>query len=349
MTTITTPLPLAGTGGAAPAPVHSSERNAILKLGRLALNLLIIVSCLLTVLFTAFHAYAAWALTHPTVAPLTSNPMLAKGLPFSVVTFKSLDERTPMDGWWIPAEDSNRTVVLSHGYGTNREEAWVPMYDLADLLHGLEYNVLMFDYGYASKSYPTAATGGILESQQLLGALQFARQQGSDELIVWGFSMGAGTALQAALQSADVDAMILDSTFLPDEETLFYNIRHYIDIPKYPSLSLIRGFIPLMSGTRLEQIPSDQIQETAYGFPIFLIHGTADDKAPIYLSENIAKAQTNALSELWIVPNAIHEMIYRTHTDEYVQRTTSFLENVHKEVLAKVPSTEPMQSFKAKA
>ncbi|TVY03223.1 alpha/beta hydrolase [Cohnella terricola] len=334
MTSLSTPLPFSGPDAAIPIPVRASKRAKIHRLGRFALNLLIVVVCLLTALFIAFNAFAAYFLSHPSVAALGSNPLLAKNLAYSDVTFASADEQTTVDGWWIPAYDSRRTVVLSHGYGTNREEPWVPMYDLADLLHGLNYNVLMFDYGFASKTRSTPATGGKIESQQLLGALQFARRQGSDELVVWGFSMGAGTALQSALQSKVADAMILDSTFLADDNTLYYNIARFVQLPKYPTLSLIRLFFPLMSGARLEQIPSAEVQATAYDFPILLIHGTADDKAPEYLAENIASVQTNALSQLWVVPGAIHEMIYRTHTEEYVQRATAFLESVHQEVAA---------------
>lgn len=327
MTTLSTPFPL-GSPGAFPVPMESPEHRTVSRLGRLAFHLMLGIVCLIVVIFLVFHAYVAWALSHPNVAPLVSNPMLAKNLSYSEVIFASADNRTMVDGWWIPSEDSRRTVVLSHGYGANREESWVPMYDLADLLHGLSYNVLMFDYGFASKNHYTPATGGRIESQQLLGAIQFARQQGSDELVVWGFSMGAGTALQAALHSEPIDAMILDSTFIPDDNTLYHNIRNQINIPKYPSVSLIRYFFPFMSGTRLENIPSAQIQETAFDFPILLIHGTADDKAPTYLSENVAKAQTNELSELWVVQDAIHEMIFRTHPEEYVARTTGFLDSV---------------------
>lgn len=339
MTTLSTPLPLGGYE-AFPAPSSSTDRHTAGRLGRLALHVLLGIVCLIVVLFLVFHAYVAWALSHPKVTPLASNPMLAKDLAYSEVTFTSADNRTLLDGWWIPASDSRQTVVLSHGYGANREEYWVPMYDLADLLHGLNYNVLMFDYGFASAKHPTPATGGRIESQQLLGAIQFARMQGSDELVVWGFSMGAGTALQAALHSEPIDAMILDSTFLPDDDTLYHNMSNQIDIPKYPSVSLIRWFFPLMSGTKLEQIPSSLIQQTSFDFPIFLIHGTADDKAPPYLSENVASAQTNALSQLWVVPDVIHEMIFRTHPEEYVQRTTDFLGRVHTDVLAKLHATE---------
>jgi pimeloyl-ACP methyl ester carboxylesterase len=83
-----------------------------------------------------------------------------------------------------------------------------------------------------------------------------------------------------------------------------------------------------MSGVSLSDIPSTEAQRTDYPFPILLIHGTADDKSPTSIAENVASSQTNALSQLWVVPGAIHEMIFRTHTEEYVQRASAFLNNV---------------------
>jgi len=345
MTTLSTPLPYSAPETA--LPVLESGRVLPYRLGKIALNLFVVVACLFSALFVSFHALAAYLLSHPPVVSIGSNPMLAKNLTYSEVVFPSADEDMELNGWWIPAsvaasasaavaiassesEASRKTVVLSHGYGTNREEPWVPMYDLAELLHGMAYNVLMFDYGFAGQNPSQPATGGVSESRQLIGAIRYARSMGSDEVVVWGFSMGAGTALQAALQSEKVDAMILDSTFLPDEETVYANIRNYAHLPKYPTVSLIRWFFPLMSGTDLDRVPSAEAQTTDYPFPIFLVHGTADDKAPTSIAENVARAQTNELSRLWVVPDAIHEMIYRTHTDEYVSRATAFLDSVHR-------------------
>lgn len=327
MTTMSTPLPLGGSG-TLPGPVAPAVRRRARRAWRIAFNTSLAFLCFLLAVIVGLHGFAAYRLAHPPVAPLESNPKLAIQLDYTEVTFPSLDNKSLVDGWWIPAADSRKTVVLSHGYGTNREESWVPMYDLASLLHDRNYNVLMFDYGFASKTHFTPATGGQAESEQLLGAIRYARSQHSDEVIVWGFSMGAGTALQAALKSDPVDAMILDSTFLPDDDTLYYNLRRQINVPKDPSVSLIRLFFPLVSGYSLADIPSEQVQNTSYDFPIFLIHGTADDKAPTYLAENIARAQTNELSRLWVVPDAIHEMIFRAHPEEYIARTTAFLDQV---------------------
>ena len=198
-----------------------------------------------------FHGYVAWMLAYPYVEPLSSNPEKAIGLSYEDVVFPSHSGKTTVGGWYIPASsnddhtmraamsstgsDSSRTVIFSHGYGANREEDWVPMYELAELLHDMHYNVLMFDYGYASGPYKAPATGGHEESQQLLAAVDYAHNRGAEEIVVWGFSMGAGTALQTALLTDEIDAMILDSLFIPSPETLFDNLTQFVPLPKFPS------------------------------------------------------------------------------------------------------------------
>lgn len=62
-------------------------------------------------------------LSNPTVAPLYSNPSLAKGLDYEDVTFQAHDGSRTMQGWYIPSKDSTKTIVFSHGYGANREES----------------------------------------------------------------------------------------------------------------------------------------------------------------------------------------------------------------------------------
>ncbi|WP_036711635.1 alpha/beta hydrolase [Paenibacillus pinihumi] len=334
--TILTPVPLEGGFSTASQPVlqphpgirplPATERARSRHIAIAALSAFVAF-----VLFTlvAFHGYVAWMLAYPYVAPLTSNPMEAKNLPYHDVQFSSASGKTTVDGWFIPAENASpKTVVFSHGYGANREETWVPMYELAELVHRLNYNVLMFDYGYASSVHKTPATGGREESQQLLAAVDYAKSQGAKEVIVWGFSMGAGTALQTALLTDEIDAMILDSTFLADADTLYYNVQQIINLPRYPSVSLINSMFPLWTGTSLDQIPADLIKHKAYSMPIYMIHGTADSKAPYETAEMISGAQQNPLSREWIVENGHHELLFRDHPKEYIQRAALFLSQV---------------------
>ncbi|MFD0617516.1 MULTISPECIES: alpha/beta hydrolase [Paenibacillus] len=299
-----------------------------LRLRHVMIALTLSLVTLLVFAFLALHGYIAWVLSNPTVADITSNPYQAKRLHYENITFPALDNSTNLEGWYIPAANSKKTIVFSHGYGANREELWVPMYDLAQFAHRLNYNVVMFDYGFASKTHKLAATGGAIESEQLLGAIQYAKERGSQEIVVWGFSMGAGTALQAALKTDDIDAMILDSTFLLEPDTLYHNISQHMKLPRDVSLPILRSLFPIINGTSLQQIPYEAVKNHNYEMPIFFIHGTNDEKAPYPIAEELAAKQSNLNSEVWISNGALHEMIYRQHPKEYLKRTASFLNAV---------------------
>lgn len=298
------------------------------SLKNILIALLLSLIFFLSFCFIALHGFIAWVLSNPTVAPLYSNPKLAKNLDYEDILFPAADGSRMMQGWYIPAEDSSKTIVFSHGYGANREETWIPMYDLAHFAHNLDFNVVMFDYGFAAQNSKEVATGGKKEAQQLLGAIQFAKQRGSQEIIVWGFSMGAGTALQAALKTDDIDGMILDSTFLLEPDTMYHNIRQHIGLPRHPSLEIIGMVLPVLNGTSLRQIPYQEVKSKDYPFPIQFIHGTRDEKAPYPIAEKLAENQSNPASGVWIVEGSYHELIYREHPKQYLRLVSTFLSRV---------------------
>ncbi|WP_172256612.1 alpha/beta hydrolase [Saccharibacillus deserti] len=305
---------------------HSGRR----RLRNIAVALFLSILFFLIFCFVALHAYIAWVLSNPTVAPLYSTPKQAVGMEYEDITFPAIDGSRTMQGWYIPAEntESKKTIVLSHGYGANREETWIPMYDLAHYAHRLNFNVIMFDYGFASQGSKEVATGGKKETQQLLGAVEYAKQKGAEQVVVWGFSMGGGTALQAALISDDIDAMILDSAFLLQPDTLYHNIRQNIALPRHPSLEILQFLFPILNGTSLHQIPYQKVEQEDYPIPIFFIHGTEDTKAPYEIAEQLAANQTNPNSRSWIVKDSHHELIFREHPREYLRRVSNFLGDI---------------------
>lgn len=306
-------------------PATASRRISI---KHIAVALLLSILFFLIFCFVSLHGYIAWVLSNPTVAPLYSNPKLAQNLDYENITFPAADGSRMMQGWYIPAEDSAKTIVFSHGYGANREESWIPMYELAGFAHRLNFNVLMFDYGFAAQNSKEVATGGKKEAQQLLGAIDYVKQRGAREIVVWGFSMGAGTALQAGLTSSDIDGMILDSTFLLEPDTMYHNIRQQIDLPRHPSLEIIGMLLPVLNGTSLRQIPYTQVKSEDYPFPTLFIHGTEDEKAPYPIAEKLAANQTNPDSGVWIVEGSHHELIFREHPKEYLRKVSLFLSRI---------------------
>ncbi|MFD0961315.1 alpha/beta hydrolase [Paenibacillus chungangensis] len=344
MNTMITPHSLDGSlaGNTRALPTFPTRSNPAATTGTRKRHLLaailasIAAMCLITVLL--FHGFVAWTLAYPFVPPLASNPKEAIGLAYEEIIIPSHSGNTTVSGWYIPASEAghaneaNRTIVFSHGYGANREESWVPMYELTKLVHRLDYNVLLFDYGYASKEYKAPATGGREESAQLLAVVNYAKTRGAQEVVVWGFSMGAGTALQAALASDEIDAMILDSLFLPSPKALFDNLTRYVALPEFPSLPLLESMLHLWTGTSFDALPVDAIMNYQYDIPIFIVHGTNDDKAAQVTAETIAANQKEQLSRSWIVENGYHELLYRKNPKEYIQRAALFLSQVEQKL-----------------
>ncbi|WP_240417920.1 alpha/beta hydrolase [Paenibacillus periandrae] len=305
-----------------------------LQIKRRVKQVLIALLSLLLLLFSllmAFHAYVAWSLARPHIDPLRSNPSLSFGAAYEDITFPSLNDSSVLSGWYIPAASSaniGKTVIFSHGYGGNREEIWVPLYSLAQELHKQNYNVLMFDYGYVQPEI--SATGGIRESQELLGAVKYAKEKGAESVYIWGFSMGAGTALQAALQTKDIDGMILDSTFILEPETMYHNMKQMANLPKFPSLALVHLFFPLINGVSLNQIPYTQVKEAQYQMPILFIHGKQDQRAPYEMVQEIFRNQSaSSNAQLWLTPNDTHELIFKAQKKTYLSVTMGFLKGMN--------------------
>ncbi|WP_405081634.1 alpha/beta hydrolase [Paenibacillus chitinolyticus] len=318
-----------------PAPLEHIPVKSFSRRKKAVLLSLLCFFVLCSSLILGFHGFIAWTLARPTIAPLSSNPAKAVGLPYQNVTFPSSNGSSTLSGWYIPtAQASSRTVIFSHGYGGNREELWVPIYSLAKKLHDSGYNVLMFDYGYVHPGNDRIVTAGIQESKELLGAVNYIKEKGSERVYVWGFSMGAGTALQAALQTKDIDGMILDSTFLLNPDTLYHNMKQYVNIPKFPSLPLVRVFFPLLNGVNMNQIPYQAVTTHEYPMPIYFIHGDEDERAPHEIAEQVYKNQHNVFSNYWVLPTGKHELIYSAKPDEYITRTFGFLKTISRPQLS---------------
>jgi pimeloyl-ACP methyl ester carboxylesterase len=304
--------------------------RSLTRLKKILVILALIIVCAFIAAVIGFYGYVAWILGHPIHDKLQSNPQLSVGLPYEDVSFPSLTGKSTINGWFIPSEAaSNKTIIFSHSYGGNREEPWMPIYKIAAALHNKHFNVLMFDYAYANKANQVAFTGGLKESKDLLGAVHYVKQRGAKDVVVWGFSMGAGTTLQAGLQTKDINAMILDSTFIATPDTMFMNLKRKLDLPEYPSKWLIHYMFPLINGSGFNQIPYQSVLNTAYSIPIFFIHGKEDERSPYSIIEHLADKQTgNALSSIWLKPKAKHELIYDTDPKGYFKKTMDFVDKI---------------------
>jgi fermentation-respiration switch protein FrsA (DUF1100 family) len=300
---------------------------------------LLLVSGLLTFGYAALAYYVATQLVYAPPSPAQHTPG-AFGLSYRDVTFPAREDHVQISGWFIPgvlpngALTAQRTIIVVHGVRTNREDPGAGVLDLSIefVLHG--FAVLAFDMRGMGTSAPAPLSLGYFEQRDVLGAVDFLRtgtppypELGRPRAIGgWGLSMGAATLLLAAAREPAIQAVVSDCAFS----------RALADIER--ELPMMSGLPPAITpGTLLAARalygmdfyavrPVDVVARIAPR-PVFFIHGTADQRTPFAMMDELARAASaapNAHVQSWAVTGARHAQSFHVARDEYVNRVVAF-------------------------
>lgn len=129
--------------------------------------------------------------------------------PLSVedVTFVGGDELT-MVGWFVPPQN-NVTIILLHGYGSNRAD----MLWHAEKLVEAGFGTLLYDARATAESEGELRSLGWQDPADVAGAIAYLNQRqevNPEHIGVVGCSMGAQVALRSAAQMPEIDAIWAD-------------------------------------------------------------------------------------------------------------------------------------------
>jgi pimeloyl-ACP methyl ester carboxylesterase len=114
-----------------------------------------------------------------------------------------------LTAWYTPPKNG-AIILLAHGYGDNRPE-WIHA-----LLAKKGYGVLAWDARAHGESDGEISTISYLEVMDVKAGLDFASSQPDVKHIgAWGGSMGAATMIRAAAEFPQIEALVVDSSFLP--------------------------------------------------------------------------------------------------------------------------------------
>lgn len=222
--------------------------------------------------------------------------------------------------WLLVPEKPVGALVLLHGLRANRED----MLPRAELLWGSGYVVLVSDLQSHGESTGDKITFGHLEAADAESCLQYLHRQYPGLRVGGvGVSLG-GAAFVMAGDRGRPDALVIEAVFPSLEEATDNRIAMRVG-------GLSRALTPLLLlqlkprlGVGADELrPIDSIADVAC--PVLLLSGTAD--------RHTTEAQTRALfaearepKELWLVPGATHDDLYRFDPDGYAAHVIGFLD-----------------------
>jgi len=245
------------------------------------------------------------------------------------VRFPSRETGIEIAAYYVERQLGGPTVIVVHGLGGCKHDHAV--LTPAGMLARTNFNVLIMDardVGESTFEDGRSAIGNA-EYQDVLGAWDWLVETPGvppAQIGLLGNSLGAATTLIAFDQEPQVAAVFVDSPFADLRQI----IREELERNNYPLFLAPSGLIMarLISGDNLTAYDPANAIRSAGDRPVFILHGTADQRIGVHHSEQLAQiaTETGANATVWIIEGVEHVRAAATHTAEYEANLIAFFQ-----------------------
>ena len=289
--------------------------------------MIILLICLVLILAALLSVYVSYRESGRVInrancrRPIATHPDQFR-VPFENVIFKNKEGIT-LRGWFIPAEqESNKTIILMHGWNINKGN----ILPNTIFLREKGYNLFYFDFRSCGDSGDGKTSVGYLETRDASAAvevLQKTRPQQSQEIALYGLSMGAAVAVYTGAHTPAVKAVVAESCYYSYEKVVARWAKERKHTPYFPLVVLTLFFVRRRLGLNPEEFsPRYNIKKMA-GRAVFIINGADDPIAPRHDARKLF-ADAAEPKQLWIVANAGHTEVAEVAGQQYKNRLEQF-------------------------
>lgn len=296
-------------------------------LGRFAKPALTILGLLGIVVIGLVLLAASFLADLATKIPPTARPSLnpaRMGLVCEEVELRS-EDGFRLTAWWMPSGKPGRApVVILHGLGASKAH----MIDYILFAQEQGNPTLAIDFRGHGGSDPSLTSIGFYESRDATAAMQFVREKGAGDPVLWGTSMGAVSALLAAARDGSAAGVIADAPFDTYRNTLRHHARLFYGLSEFPLITLAMPMIESRARFQVDDVDclraAEQIQA-----PMLLLAGEEDVRMPPAMVRSIYECAAGP-KEFWVIPGEGHEN--RNFGQEFREKISGFLGRIRKGV-----------------
>ncbi|MDD5491779.1 MAG: alpha/beta fold hydrolase [bacterium] len=284
-------------------------------------NVWISIAVIIVVLTIAWGWGASRLILTPPRYDLDTKPS-ELNMSYEDVTFSSADGIQTI-GFFISGKNIKPTVIVLHGYGTNKSDVLT----FAEMLHHHDYNVLVFDFrGHGQ--IKGKCTLGYNETRDLAGAMNYLMTRediDKNKIGVLGCSMGANVAIIGAATDQRIKAVVADSGFASFEKTVTRFADLFYHLPKYPFVPPAIWFAEFRAGFSAKKADATKYIGMIAPRAVFIIGGANDVRIPPMNQDDLFKAAGEP-KQLWIAPEADHLEARGLWPREYEEKVIAFFD-----------------------
>ncbi len=243
------------------------------------------------------------------------------GLPYEELTLKTA-EGIGLSCWLIKARQPSRgTVIYLHGVS----ECKIVGLTIAKVLHDNGFNMFLYDSRRHGDSEGKYCTYGFYEKHDVSTVINYLEQRSDVHLGsigLFGSSMGAAVAIQAAAIDKRVKAVIAESGFATLRMVFDDYQKRIIKMPWHYLRNLVIKRSEHLAHFKANAVsPLDAVRDLHV--PMFILHGTADSLINYQYSELLYK-NSSPPKELWLINGAKHHDMAEIGGAEYNGRIVGF-------------------------
>lgn len=240
------------------------------------------------------------------------------------LNFKSIDNIELSSYLTYSSSDTTKgTIILLHGIRSNKEH----FIELCAKLSKLGFNTVALDLRAHGNSEGTHCTFGVKEKKDISELINVLakREKITENIGVWGQSLGGAVALQALGSDKRIKFGVIESTF-SDFKTITHDyFKTHLGFTFKP----LTDYLVYRAGKIAEFDPKEakpieyceKIEQ-----PILIVHGNKDQKIDIsYGRDNFNKIQSKQ-KEFIEVENANHLNVWQTGGNDYFTRVFKFIQ-----------------------
>lgn len=237
-------------------------------------------------------------------------------------------EGVKLDCWLIKANAPVRgTILYLHGVG----DCKIDGLRFAKLMHDRHFNVFLYDSRRHGQSEGKFCTYGFFEKHDTIQIIEYLAQRRDlqpGNIGIFGTSMGAAVAIQAAALDRRITAIVAENSFATLRSIFDDYQRRLIRLPFHYLRNLVIKRSEVLAHFKASEVSPLQSVQNIH-VPILFIYGT-DDRLIRSQYTLALYERTPGQKELYPIENASHTDTWKIAGAAYENRLVDFFErNLH--------------------